>query len=142
MVGTWDVECAYFTIPGEEPIEIEGREVAEIMGPFWLLGRFEADMMGTPLAGQSVTGYDPVKKLFIGTWKDNFTPFHYTYEGTLSEDEKTLVLEGENYDPTRQCMSIYRNRTEYLHDSERIMALSVDVDGSEVPILEYRYKRK
>lgn len=141
-VGQWEVECSYFTIPGDDPLEVSGEETTEMLGPFWVVGRFEADMMGTPVIGQAVTGFDPVKKLFTGTWKDNYTPFHYTFAGTLSDDKKLLKLEGENYDPTRGKSSLYRSRSEYPSDSKRITKLSVEVDGVEVPILEYRYRRK
>ena len=141
-VGEWDVQCAYNTSPGDDPLEVEGHELTEMLGPFWVVGRFEADMLGTPIIGQAVTGYDPVKKLFVGTWKDSYTPFHYTFEGKLSEDENTLMLAGDNYDPMRRCMSTYRSCTEYLGDSVRILTLSVEVDGTEISILKYRYKRK
>ncbi len=113
-----------------------------MLGAFWSVGRFEADMMGTPVVGQSVTGYDPAKKVFVGTWKDNYTPFHFTFEGLLDPAKKVLTLAGENYDPMRGGPAMYHSRTEYLSDSERIMALSVETEGTEVPILEYRYKRK
>lgn len=141
-VGEWTIECAYHTIPGEDPIEVEGREVTERLGPFWVVGRFEADMMGTPIIGQTVTGYDPVKKVFVSTWKDNYTPFHYGFEGELNEDENALVLTGENYDPLRQGQSIYHSRTDYLNDKERVLGLSVESDDGQVAILEYRYTRK
>ena len=141
-VGTWEVECSYYMIPGEDPLEVTGQEVVETLGPFWVVGRFEADMMGSPVTGQAVTGYDPIKGLFIGTWKDNSTPFHYTFEGTLSDDERILALEGSNFDPVRQRESIYRCRTEYLSDSEHVMTLTVEVNGEEVPILKYHYKRQ
>ncbi len=142
LVGTWDVQCAYHTVPGEEPLEVEGHEVVDSLGPFWIVGRFDADMLGTPIIGQAVTGFDPVKRLFIGTWKDSYTPFHYTFEGKLSDDEKVLLLTGENYDPMRQRVSTYRSCTEYHGDSKRVLKLSVLVDEEDVPILEYRYTRK
>lgn len=141
-MGEWDVKCAYYTIPGEDPLEVEGHETMEVLGDFWVVGKFEADMLGTPVIGQAVTGYDPVKKLFVGTWKDNYTPFHYTFEGELNDDKTELFLTGENYDPMRQRVSTYQSCTEYIGESERVLTLSVVVDGENIPILEYRYKRK
>ena len=141
-VGEWIVECAYHTIPGEEPLKVQGTEKSEMMGPFWVVGRFEADMLGSPIIGQAVTGFDPVKKVFVSTWKDSYTPFHYTFEGTLSEDGNILTVTGENYDPMRQANSTYQTVTEYLSDSERILSLSVVSDDGETPILRYHYRRK
>lgn len=141
-VGEWAVKCEYFMSPGEEPIEVDGVESVEMLGPFWAVGRFEADMLGTPVVGESVLGFDPVKRCFTGSWKDSYTPFHYRFEGELSDDRRALDLVGSNYDPMRQREATYRWRTEYVGDGERVMSLSVEVDGSEVPILRYRYVRK
>lgn len=140
-IGEWAVKCSYYTIPGDDPFEVEGREVNEMLGDYWVIGRFEADLMGTPLIGQSMTGYDPVKKLYVGSWKDNHTPFHYTFDGKLNDSESELFLSGENYDPTRQRLSTYQSCMEYVSDSERVLSLSVLVRGEDVPILEYHYKR-
>ena len=140
--GHWSVECAYFMAPGADPIEVEGSEANEMLGDFWCVGNFEADMLGTPMIGQSSLGYDPVKKRFVSTWKDSSTPFHYTFEGEINEDGKGITFTGENFDPIRQCSALYRSRIEFLSDDEKILNLSVESEGSEIPILEYRYKRK
>ncbi len=142
LVGDWEVTCSYYTIPGEDPIVVPGKESVEALGDFWIVGHFEADMLGTPIVGQSMAGYDPVRQLFVGSWKDNYTPFHYTFEGKLNDDESELFLTGDNYDPMRQRISTYQSCTEYIGDSERVLTLSVLVDGEDVPILEYRYVRK
>jgi hypothetical protein len=142
QAGEWDVDCAYWSIPGEDPLKIAGKETVETLGSFWIVGRFEADMVGTPIVGLSVTGYDPVRRLYSGSWKDSYTPFPYRFEGTLEEDGTLLVLEGENYDPMRQRTATYRCRTKYNGDAERVMDLSVDADGSEVRILEYRFTKR
>ena len=43
---------------GDEPLAVQGTEETEMLGPYWVVGRFEADMMGTPIIGQPTTGYD------------------------------------------------------------------------------------
>lgn len=142
LVGEWEVTCSYYTIPGDEPIVVSGSESVEALGDFWIVGRFQADMLGTEIMGQSVAGYDPVRKLFVGSWKDNYTPFHYTFEGTLNDDETELFLTGDNYDPMRQRVSTYQSCTEYIGEAERVLTLSVLVEEEDIPILEYRYLRK
>ncbi|MEM9478448.1 MAG: DUF1579 family protein [Verrucomicrobiota bacterium] len=139
--GNWTVECAYFMAPGEDPIEVEGKEFNDMLGEFWSIGRFEADLLGSTMIGQSSIGYDPVKKVFVSTWKDSSTPFHYTFEGELDEERNALLFEGENYDPVRQEKATYRSKIKFLSEDERVLSLSVEAGGSEVPILEYRYKR-
>lgn len=143
QAGEWHVRCSYSMGPDIEPMEVEGSETTEMLGPFWLIGRFEADLLGSPMVGQAATGYDPVRKRFIGTWKDSSIPFLYTFEGFLDDERKTLRLSGENYDPMRGVRAIYRSVIEYLSDKERRLSLSVEIAGGDVSqILEYHYTRK
>ena len=107
-----------------------------------LAARFEADFIGTPMSGHASTGYDPVRQIFVGTWKDSSNPFLYTFEGFLDAEKKTLKMSGENFDPVRRVSSMYRSVIEYLSPKEKILTLSVeDEDGGVRNILEYHYKR-
>ena len=140
--GTWKVPCSYSMGPDADPMEVEGIEKAEMLGPFWLASRFEADLLGSPMSGHGSTGYDPVRKVFVATWKDSSNPFLYTFEGFLDEKDNTLKLSGENYDPMRGVNAIYRCHIKYLSDDEKKMTLSVEVTGGEINnILEYHYTR-
>ena len=93
--GTWNVRCSYSMGPDSDPMVVEGTEKAEMLGPFWIASRFEADLLGSPMSGHGSTGYDPVRKVFVATWKDSSNPFLYTFEGFLDENENTLKLSGE-----------------------------------------------
>lgn len=140
--GTWKVSCSYAMGGDAAPLEVEGEEKAEMLEPFWLVTRFEADLLGSPMFGHGSTGYDPVRKLYIATWKDSSNPFLYTFEGFFDEADNTLKLSGENYDPMRGVRSIYRSHIEYLSDDEKRLKLSVEIAGGEInEILEYSYKR-
>ena len=142
QAGTWNVNCSYNMGEGIDPMEIEATEEAKMLGPFWLAARLEADMLGSPMHGHGSTGYDPVRQVYIATWKDSSNPFLYTFEGFYDEENKTLKLSGENYDPVRGVRSIYRSHTEYTSENEKHMHLSVEVAGGDVsPILDYHYKR-
>jgi hypothetical protein len=140
--GTWNVRCSYSMGPDSDPMVVEGTEKAEMLGPFWIASRFEADLLGSPMSGHGSTGYDPVRKVFVATWKDSSNPFLYTFEGFLDDEQKMLKLSGENYDPMRGVHAIYRSHIEYLSDDEKRMTLSVELaDGEINNILEYHYKR-
>jgi hypothetical protein len=145
LVGKWKVRCLYYMGMPKSQIEVEGTEVVEKLGQFWIFARFEADVLGSIMHGQAATGYDPVKRCFVGTWKDTSTPFHYNFEGTMEEKDgsKILSLAGENYDPMRGRPAIYRSTIKYLSDKEHVLFLSVDGDGKgeRIPILEYHYTK-
>jgi len=140
--GKWSIRCSYSMGPEADPMEVDGTETAEMIGPFWLVTRMEADLLGSPMTGQASTGYDPVKKICIGTWKDSSNPFLYTFEGFLDDEQKTLKMSGENYDPMRGVRAIYRSVIDYISPDEKKLNLSVEVAGGEVSnILEYHYTR-
>ena len=140
--GKWDVCCTYSMGPEIDPMEVTGSETAEMLGPFWLVTRFEADLLGSPMSGQASTGYDPVRKRFVGSWKDSSIPFLYTFEGFLDDEQKTLRMSGENYDPVRGLNAMYRSVIEYISDREKKLTLSVEVKGGDIyQILEYHYTR-
>ncbi len=143
QVGDWNVKCSYFMGSPDSPIEVDGKETVVALGDFWVVATFEADMLGTPMCGHASTGYDPVKKKFVGTWKDTSTPFLYTFEGLLEDtgDAKTLRMSGENFDPVRECPATYVSHIKYFSDDERVLNLGVEGDGGVYPILEYYYTR-
>ncbi len=141
--GTWDVRCTYFMGGDASPIEVDGTETGQMLGDLWCNSRFQADMLGTPLSGNGSIGYDPVKKRYVGTWKDSATPFLYTFEGDFDSEGKVLEMSGENYDPVRGCPATYRSRVEFISDDEHLLDLSIDVpDGLPIKVLRYHYTRR
>lgn len=144
FTGKWIVKCGYFMGSLDNPVEVDGTEEVTTVAPFWIVSRFTADLLGTPMEGQSATGFNPVTRKFVGTWKDSSIPFLYTFEGTLKTGKdgvKTLRLAGENFDPVRRCQALYRSTIRYPSNDERILDLSVESDGGEIPILRYHYTR-
>jgi hypothetical protein len=65
-VGTWDcnVTC---NMPGAPPMVSKGSEVVTAFGPFWTHSEFRGEMMGQPFSGAGMMGYDPTKKVYVGT---------------------------------------------------------------------------
>ena len=69
-VGTWDATIkSWMQGPGSEPSVPKGVEVAKMMpGGLWVLSEFHGKFGDAAFHGQGQTGYDPVKKKYIGTW--------------------------------------------------------------------------
>lgn len=81
-VGTWDAKMKLFHTPGAEPTVQDATETVELMpGGMWLLTTYESKIMDMPFSGRGVTGYDPVKKKYVGTWVDNLNPHLHLIEG-------------------------------------------------------------
>lgn len=91
-VGTWKAEMKIWMPGADEPMTAEGEEVNEMFGPFWVISKFKADMMGQPFEGRAAMGYDPVKEKYIGTWFDTMNPHMSFMEGTYDKESKSMTL--------------------------------------------------
>ena len=83
MVGTFNTDVKMWMAPGTPPTG--GTGVAEnswaLDGRF-LEQRFTGTFMGMPFHGIGYTGYDNIKKHYIGSWMDNMTTSMMVSEGT------------------------------------------------------------
>ena len=141
-VGEWEVDCSYF-MSGDDAVEAKGADRVEAVGGYWTVGHFEVELYGKQISGRAVTGYDPEKMAYIGSWHDSATPFFYYFEGQYDEIEKTLRMEGDNTDPMTGNLVTYRSVEEFVDDDTRRFTLSVETTpGVETPILRYEYRRK
>ena len=141
-VGSWKVACFYYTESGQPPMEVQGTDHVEMFGPFWRIGRFEADMPGGKVIGTSAVGYDPNKKKFIGTWFDSSSPFLYSYQGEYDDSKAVLGMSGLNTDPTTGRDTVYRSVEHLQLPDRRTLDLFVLLaDGEEFKVLTYDYTR-
>lgn len=141
-VGEWEVECAYFVSPDEEPLRVTGKDRVEAIGEYWTEGHFEVNISGLEVKGRAITGYDPERNCFLGTWCDSSNPYLYLFEGQLHDDGVTLEMEGDNIDPHSRQLVKYRS-VEVLGDDERKLSLFLEAKpNQEIQILEYTYRRR
>jgi len=141
-VGVWDVDCYYHMSP-EEPVRAQGVERVEAVGGYWTIGRFEVELHGRRIEGRSVTGYDPVKLGFIGSWFDSATPFFYYFEGQFDDENGVLTMEGDNTDPMSGNLVLYRSEEEFVDEDHRVLSLFVESPpGNETQILRYEFTRR
>lgn len=90
FVGEWTGE---FSIMGMPPTP-STQSVAAIMDGRFIRTDYRGEMMGQPMTGLGLIGFDNYKKKFVQTWCDSAgTALHYS-EGMLSADGKTISLWG------------------------------------------------
>lgn len=141
-VGLWDVECSYFVSPEEDPLQVEGTDRVEAIGQYWTESRFEVTISGFEVSGRAITGYDPERNCFLGTWCDSSNPYLYLYEGQIHDDGQTLELEGDNIDPHTRQLVKYRS-VEVIGETERKLSLFLEAKANqEIKIFEYMYRRR
>ena len=142
-VGVWDIECEYFFDPSSDPMRATGVDTVEALGPYWIVARSQFDLPGITLNGIAATGFDPVVKMFKGTWFDSATPFLYNFEGMYDAERDLLEMTGENIDPSTGELVPYRSKELYGGPDARIFELLVETQpGLETQILRYEYTRR
>src|SRR5690606_36149654 len=125
--------------PEQPPMELVGRDTIEAHGPFFTIGRFEADLMGMPFRGLATVGYDPVEEHFVSTWIDSMSPHLFRFTGKLDADGKVLEMTGRGPAPGAAVMTEWRSREEHLADGSRHVEMFVAMPGGdEMRLFEHR----
>src|SRR5262249_55745212 len=111
------------------------------LGGFWLFMSFHGEFAGQKFEGRGTTGYDPIKKKYVGTWIDSMSPNLMVMQGAFGKDGKTYTETGEGTGPDGKPMktkSVY----EFKDDDTFLFTMySVD-DGKDQEMFKITYKRK
>jgi hypothetical protein len=67
----------------------------------FLQDEFSGEMMGSPFTGIGVIGYDNQSKKYVSIWMDSMSTGIYFFEGTASQDGRTISLESRFNDPIK-----------------------------------------
>jgi len=142
-VGAWDAVVKVWPAPGAEPIESKGTEKNRMLqGGFWLISRFEGEMLGMPLIGMGIFGYDPAEKKYTGTWADTMTPHSMAIKSDYDPKTKTMTGVAETRDPVSGEKYNAKMITRFIDDDNHVMEMHrTDKDGKEFKVMEITYKR-
>lgn len=142
-VGTWETKILMWT--GEaEPTESMGTETNKMVGDFWLVSDFSAQMMGAPFTGHGVFGYDEKNSRYTGVWVDDMNPNPTNLIGHYDAATKTMTFDGEVLDPSGNVMKS-KLTTTYHDDGTHVMTMfAPNPDGSDgmLKVMEVHYKKK
>ena len=96
LAGAWETESKiWMEGPGIQPTVTRGSsENKWILGGRFLQQEMKGEMMGMPMNGVGVLGYDNFKKKYIGFWIDNTYTGQFTMEGTVDQTGKVFTMYG------------------------------------------------
>jgi hypothetical protein len=139
-VGTWDATVEMCDPTGAPVSTSKGVETNALsLGGLWLVSDFRGEMMGQPFQGHGVSGYDPVKKKYVGTWVDSMSVGLATMEGTWDPKTNTMTEWMEGPDPSGK-VSKMKAVSEWKDDSTRVF--SMYEEGKDKPSMRITYKKK
>jgi hypothetical protein len=141
--GVWDATVEMSEAPGKPPAVSKGTETsAMIAGGLWLVTDFKSEMMGQPFEGHGVSGYDPAKKKYVGTWVDSWSSSVGVSEGSFDPATKKETSFMDMVDPAGKPTKM-KMEVEWKDDDTRVFTMwGPGPDGKPFPGLKITYKRR
>jgi hypothetical protein len=100
LLGDWNCKAKFWMDPSAEPMEMTGlSKNSFVLGDRWLRQDFTSEFMNQPFTGLGYTGYDNIKKAYVGTWMDTMSTGMMTSEGKFDEATNTFTFTGWHMDP-------------------------------------------
>lgn len=139
MTGNWTARVTMFS-PGAEPMTTDGTYEGEmVLGGRYLLARFHGNMMGMPMEGMSIDGYDNGKNEFFSLWFDNMGTGVFSSTGSLSADGKVATYHGTMAMGPMEMPT--RSTSEWLDKDTMKFTMWQSMGGQEMKSMEITYKR-
>lgn len=144
FVGNFDCRVRSWMDPNKPPEDSAGTSEAKwIFGDRFIEQTFEGSMMGQAFNGLGYTGYDNVKKKYVGTWMDSMGTGIYINSGTVDASGKIWTFKGNMDDPlTGKAISVDQKLTLTDNDHHTFEMWMAGPDGKKFKTLEIEYSRK
>lgn len=143
MVGTFDVTVKMWNSPSAPPMESTGKSVNQwVLGNRWVAQNFEGNFMGMPFSGIGYTGYDNIKKAYVGTWMDSMSTQMMVSKGTIDSGGKSLTFDSSMDDPmSGKTMPVKEKVTVIDADHHMMESWGPGPDGKMFKMMEIQYSR-
>lgn len=133
--GDWD--C----VMKMQGAEFKCSHKVEMLGDFWAVGRFSGDIAGMKFEGRDSGGWDPRKKMYVGTWVDSMSPHSMTLYGKYDDATKTMTMEGTGVNEQGKDAK-YKEIIVWKNDNEYTFTMNEEKEGKFVEVFSMDYKRK
>ncbi len=143
LVGSWTTRTKAWIEPDKPPVEGTGIcEQKMLLDGRYLQQEYAGEMMGDPFSGINIIGYDNHTKKYVSTWIDSMSSGIYCFEGTGSEDGRTINQESSYDDPVRGPM-VWRSISRIVDDNTvKVEMYLIPKGGNEEKMMEMDMTRK
>jgi len=144
MVGTFSCDVKMFMQPGAPPTAGGGTSVNSwALDGRWVQQQFTGTFMGMPFSGIGYTGYDNIKKKYVGTWMDTMTTSVMVSSGTAEPDGKSYTFTSSMDDPLTGKPSPVKEKVTVVDDDHHMLEMwGPGPDGKMFKMMEIMYSRK
>jgi len=144
MVGTFNAEVKMYMQPGAPPSIGGGvSENSWALDGRWVEQQFSGTFMNMPFHGIGFTGYDNIKKKYIGTWMDNMTTAMMVSSGDADASGNSFTFNSTMDDPmTGKASPVKEKVTVVDSDHHTLEMWGAGPDGKMVKMMDIAYTRK
>lgn len=144
FIGRWDTET---TVYGMGPAPMKSKGEAETRWLFegrWLVTESKGSMMGMPLQGFGIQGYDNFRKQYVGMWVDSLGTAMLTMSGPPSRDGKLESQWGLMDEPmTGEVGKHVKYVTRVISDDKFVFEIhDLAIGGDKTKVIEIVHTRK
>jgi hypothetical protein len=141
-VGDWKTINRYWMDPSGDPMVTEGTAKTEmIMGGRYQTTKTSGTVMGMPMEGMSLIGYDNSTREFTEIWIDNLGTGTSVAKGTYDENTNSINMDGTMVDPMTKSEMKFKQVMKFLDDNHQIIEMYIDNNGQEVKSMEIEFIR-
>ena len=140
--GDWHVAYTIWMEPGAPPVQTKGEcSNKMILGGRYLHSEHKADLMGMPMEGINLTGWDNSRAIFTATWIDNMSTSIVYSEGKYDKAKNLISYEGFGTDSVTKGKMTFWMEVELEKDMQR-MVMWLEDNGKKFKSMEMVYTRK
>ena len=144
MVGMWDAKVTMWPAPGVPPqVSMGTSRNTSILGGRWIQQEFTGSAMGQPFTGIGYTGYDNVKKQYVGTWMDSMSTSMMVTTGAPGSAPNTFEFTSSMDDPSSgKTMPVKEKMTVVDANHQTWEMWYPSPDGNMFKMMQIDYARK
>ncbi|RJX27093.1 MAG: DUF1579 domain-containing protein [Desulfurivibrio sp.] len=117
LAGSWNTRSRAWMGPEQPPLESVGAcEQTMLLDGRYLQQVYTGEMMGETFTGINLLAYDNHTGKYASVWFDSMSTGLYYFEGSASEDGRTITQECSYDDPVRGPMT-WRSVTRIVDDN-------------------------
>lgn len=143
MAGTFTTTVTSWMAPGKPPAVSKGTSTNTfILGGRFLQQTFEGNFMGQPFHGLGYTGYDNIKKKYVGSWMDSMSTGMMLSSGSM-DGANSWKFTGTMGDPMSGKDSPVEEKVTVVDKDHHTFEMwSPGPDGKMFKVMEIKYARK
>lgn len=144
LVGDWDIDGRCWMAPDGPPTETKGSaKVRWVLSGRFVQEDFKGEFMGKPFHGLGLTGYDNMKKKYVGSWIDDMSTGMFVTEGTADTAGKLFTFHGKMDDPiTGQQNKPFKFVVRILDPNKHTFEMHDLTLGEKSKTMEMTYTRR